>query len=615
MPFRRRPKPEIRFRLPPVRLGAQAWRALLTAGAAGGVALLHGFAPPPIAPSIIVLVQAALIAGYYSDIVQRQRTGREPIPGQRFDWIDGLIASVLAVGVLGTILWALALGGDALGRAAQSPWLVAEFAMVWLFITEMWRLNVAMSRRLRRPGILFPLSFLFLVIIGTLLIKMPLATPEDRHLSWLDALFTMTSASCITGLVVLDTGTHFTALGHSIIAIFIQLGAIGFILFGSMVALLLGQRMSVRGNVDMSAMLQDQPVDHLRRFTRFIIVSIVLFELIGAASMYFLWDHEETITPLRRMGLSLFHAVSAFCNAGFELTGDSLIPYRYSALSHLIIAPLIILGAVGYPVLSNIASTLQHRVRPWLPRSRPLPAGPMPSLAQRRLTLHTKVAITTTVVLYLLGAAAIAVGQAAIWIQHPADGGTGGAGGISRWLMDATFMSITARSAGFNTMPMDEIHPAGQFSLMCLMFIGGSPGGAAGGIKTTAFAILTWSVIATIRQRPEAEAFGRSISDRLVRQAGTVAICYSALVVISTLLLTLSEDAPFIIVLFEAVRASTTTGLSLGLTPDLTSFGKVVIVFSMYLGRIGPLALFAALALSNRVQRPYAYPHETISLG
>jgi trk system potassium uptake protein len=615
MPFRRRPKPEIRFRLPPVRLGAQAWRAILTAGAAGGVALLHGFAPPPIAPWIIVLMQAVLIAGYYTDVIQRQRTGREPIPEQRFDWIDSLMAGLLGVGIVGTLVWALALGGDALGRAAQSPWLIAELAIVWLFITEMWRLNIAMSRRLKRPGILFPLSFLFLVIIGTLLIKMPLATPEDRHLSWIDALFTMTSASCITGLVVLDTGTHFTPLGQTIIAIFIQLGAIGFILFGSMVALLLGQRMSLRGNMDMSAMLQDQPVDYLRRFTRFIIVSIVLFELIGAAAMYFLWDHEDSITPLRRIGLSLFHAISAFCNAGFELTGSSLTPYRYSALSHAIIAPLIILGAIGYPVLSNIASVLQHRVRGWLPYSRPLPAGPMPTLAQRRLSLHTKVAITTTIVLYLFGAAALALGQAAIWVQHPTGIAATETAGVVRGLLDAAFMSITARSAGFNTVPMDEIQPAGQFALMCLMFIGGSPGGAAGGIKTTAFAILIWSVVATIRQRPETEAFGRSISDRLVRQAGTVAICYSALVVISTLLLTLSESAPFIIVLFEAVSASTTTGLSLGLTPDLTPFGKVVIILSMYFGRIGPLALFAALALSSRALRPYAYPHENISLG
>lgn len=603
------------FRLPPVRLGAQLVRALLTAGAAGGVILMHGFDPPAggtLPAWAIVAAQLALIATYYADAVVRQRRGLQPIPGQRFDWIDGLMFSLLAVGLIGGVLFeTVGLSED----PAHSPWILAEAALVWLFIAEMWRLNIALTRRLRRPGVLFPLSFLFLIAIGTVLIKIPFATPPDRHLSWLDALFTMTSASCITGLTVLNISEDFTPLGQAIIIIFVQLGAIGFILFGSMVALLLGQRIGLRGNMDMSHMLQGQPVDRLRRFTRFILVSIVLIELTGALILYIMWPGGESESIPRRIGMSLFHSISAFCNAGFDLNGDSLVTYRYAAVSHLVIVPLIVLGGIGFPVLSNLASAARHRLRNtgvsrFLPAS--LPSGPMPALAEKRLTLHTKLVISTTIVLYLVGTVVIGIGQASMWIPRTGDLGSTG---LAAAVLDAGFLSVTARSAGLTTVPMEEIQPGGRFMLIILMFIGGSPGGAAGGIKTTALAILIWSVISTLRQRRETEIFGRSISDSLVRQAGTIAICYSGLIVGATLLLSLSESAPFGIILFEAVSAGTTTGLSLGLTPDLTPFGKFVIITSMYLGRIGPLALFAALALRRRAERPYAYPHEAVALG
>jgi trk system potassium uptake protein len=607
------------FRFPAVRLRAQSARVALTAAAAGGVVLLHGFAPPPLPQWAIVAIQLLLVAAYYLDVVLRQRSGREPIPGQRFDWIDGLILVALGAGLLGgAIMEALPAGAD----PARSPWIIAEAAIVWLFITEMWRLNVGLSRRLRRPGILFPSSFLLMILIGTLLIKIPIATPEDRHLTWLDALFTMTSAVCITGLVVRDTGTDFTPLGQTIIAMFFQLGAIGFILFGSMVALMLGQRISLRGNMDMSHMLQGQSIDRLKRFTRFILVTIIVVELIGALAMYPMWDYEEGMSAARRVGFSLFHSISAFCNAGFELTGSSAVPYRYAALSHLVIAPLIVIGGIGFPLLANLASVLQHRLRGarawWLRRVAAvpsIPAGPMPTLAEQRLTLHTKLVLSTTVVLYLLGFAVIAIAQAMLWIPQAPDAIAAAPRGAIGTLLDASFMSISARNAGFNSMPMEEVQPAGRFTLMLLMFLGGSPGSAAGGVKTTAVAILFWSVVSTLRQRRETEIFGRSISDSLVRMAGTIAICYAGLIIVVTVMLSLSEAAPFGVVLFEAVSAATTTGLSLGLTPHLTPFGKVVVIAAMYLGRIGPLALFAALALRRRDERPYAYPHESVALG
>lgn len=624
------------FRLPPVNLGAQCVRVLLTAGAALGVMLLHGFDPPAaglVPPWVILLGQLVLIIAYYADVVIRQGSGRQPIPEQRFDWIDTLILIALGTGVLGEAVGLVVTPATLAAPGPLPPWLIAELAMVWLFITEIWRLNIAISRRLRHPGILFPLSFLFLIAIGTLLIKMPLASTPGERLSWLDALFTMTSAVCVTGLVVKDTAHDFTPLGQTIIAIFIQLGAIGFILAGSMVALLLGQRITLRGTLDMSAMLQNQPVDRLKRFTRFILISIIMVELIGALAMYALWRDlpgEAPMTPTRRLGFSLFHTISAFCNAGFDITGQSMVPYRYSSLAHLVIAPLIIIGGIGFPVLFNLAAVVRCRIQTHLtnlnqsgflpqrlqiPR---LPLGPMPDLAERRLTLHTRLVLVTTIAVYIAGMGLIGLSQAALWgggyLPTPEAAALTPAG-IARTLADASFMSITARTAGFNTVPMEEIQPAGRFILMCLMFIGGSPGGSAGGIKTAVVAVLFASVISKLRDRNAVEVFRRSINDSIVRLAATVTVCYFALIVIAVLLLTLSEPVDLDIIIFEAISAATTTGLSLGLTPHLTPFGKVIIILVMIFGRIGPLALFAALVLRRRGDRPYAYPHESVALA
>jgi trk system potassium uptake protein TrkH len=342
------------------------------------------------------------------------------------------------------------------------------------------------------------------------------------------------------------------------------------------------------------------------------------------------------LTPLRRIGLSLFHSVSAFCNAGFDLTGASLVPYRNSSLTYFVVGPLIILGGLGFPVLNNIVEVARDRFRRvrWRAvwnrvtyRRDPLhPARLVTSNDQprRRLTLHTKLVLVTTLALFLWGLLTIGAAQIlsrrglvpeAAPTTQPQLVLESTQRGVVGAIADASFMSISARTAGFNSLPMDQLEPASRFSIITLMIVGGSPGGAAGGLKTTVLAVLLWSVLSTIRQRRETEVFGRAIADSLVRQAGTVAICYLMLIVVSTLLLSLSEKASFGVILFEAVSAATTTGLSLGLTFELTPFGKVVIIATMFLGRVGPLALFAALVFRHGPQRPYAYPHESVALG
>lgn len=604
-------------------------RVALTGLAAGGILLLHGFHQPPLPAPLLRLVrdalgpvgfvhtlhllQFALLAAYFASVAFRARVGRAPSAHERFDWVDWTLLVAVAGGAL------LALAGVSAG------WALFEAGALLAFLLELWRLNVTLVRFFARPGATLPLSFLFLIAVGTLLIKLPVCLPPGHTLAWLDALFTITSAVCVTGLVVHNTATHFTPVGQAIIGVFIQLGGLGIIIFGSMIALLLGRAFSVRENLNLSQMMQNLPIHEVRRAVRFFVIATLAIELVGAAALFPLWDDppDGPLSIERRAGLSLFHAVSAFCNAGFDITGNNLVPYRYALPTHAVIAPLIVIGGLGFPVLTNLLDVAIHRARQLGRHRRPDQLGP-PDLARRRLSLHTKLVLTTTAGLYLYGVAAIGVSQAMPYAYeamgqgqtaHVDRPGAMTLGDAGRLLADASFMSIAARTAGFNSMPMDEVRPGGTFTLMTLMFVGGSPGGTAGGVKTSVVAVLLLSVLATLRRRPETEAFGRAIADATVRRAGTLLFCYAALVVAGTLLLSFSEPFPFEKVAFEAVSAVTTTGLSLGVTADLTSFGKLVVIALMFLGRVGPLSLLGALALSGRPQRPYRYAHEEVALG
>jgi trk system potassium uptake protein TrkH len=610
-----------------VRLRAQLLRLLPILAAAVGVILQRGFDQPVLSLPWLHGSQAVLMGWYMADLVVRQRRGTQPIPGQH---LGPAWAFMLAATIAGFV-WNLISpgptpigdsGATAWGHGGQGWWLF-EIGVCALALGELWRLNFALSRRLRRPGVLLPLSFATLIAAGTCLLKLPVATPGDQPLSWLDALFTITSAVCVTGLAIRNTAHGFTPFGQIIIATFIQLGGLGIIIFGSMVAMLLGSRLSLWESKSLSEMLNDQPVHRVGAFVRFIVVVTLLCELVGAAASYPFWEGENggMLTVHQRIGMSLFHSVSAFCNAGFDITGSSLEPYRFSVLTHIIIAGLIVVGGLGFPVQYNLGRVFMHRLRQRLGLRRSPNLNPA-SLVSTRLNLHTKLVLATTLGLYLYGLVFIGVGQLVPYLHdyaHPTtsaraqDELTVAAAG--RIALDAHFMSITARTAGYNSMPMDQISPAGVFTLMSLMLVGGSPGGTAGGVKTTTLALVILSIVATVRQRPETEAFQRSIADALIRRAATLGAALLAMIGFGTLLLTLTEPFEFTHLLFEAISAATTTGLSLGITADLTPFGKGVVIALMFLGRVGPLALLGALAFAKNLEKPYKYPHEEVVLG
>lgn len=570
---------------------------MLSVAATASIAIEHGFYETPLSwqalrSALLLLMAAHIFASVRSALPARGRGRWAP---------EMALGAALAIGALLTVL------GEPLA------WRLAEAAVIVRLGADLWELNVVLSHRLPRPEALFPLSFIVLIAAGAMLLKLPKAVPHGQSIGWIDALFTSTSATCVTGLAVRSTASEFSIVGQMIICGLIQLGGFGIILFGSTLMMLMGRSLSLRQNQSLRQMLADQPVHRLLSYGRFVLLTTLVVELIGAAAMYSLWLPGD-VGSEGRLWLSVFHSVSAFCNAGFDITGESMVPYRYAPLAHGVVVPLIVLGGIGFPVLDNVLRVLRVRWRRWRSRGRaPLPPGFR--VADARLTLHSRLAIWTTACLYLGGFVVIFLAQALTSWGTPVPLETSPAERLLAVASDASFMAVTARTAGFNSMPMEELAPGSVFALMTLMVIGGSPGSTAGGMKTTTLAVLVLSIVATVRQRKEAEAFGRSISDATIRKAGTLGLCYVGLIAGTTLALALVEPFELEPVLFEAISASTTTGLSLGITGDLSPAGKMVLIAAMFLGRVGPLALLTVLIFGRGVDRPYTYAHEDVAMG
>ncbi|MEX0777573.1 MAG: potassium transporter TrkG [Phycisphaeraceae bacterium] len=617
---------------PRIRLRIILFRMLLLGIAAALIVMERGFAEHPFAAALAQILQLANLEvsivslnrlvqlgwflAYAGDFWSSAYRRRLPVAGQPPDYLDLGLTVAAVLGILGHVSGTLPWG-----------WGAFQGALIIQLMMELWRFNVALSRKLLRPGLMLPLSFITLIAVATPVLKVPLAIQPGRELSWLDALFTITSAACVTGLIVQDTATHFTAFGQAVIAFTIQMGGLGIVIFGTLVAQLIGDRMSISENLSLSSALNGQPLSRLHGLVRLIVASTLLIELVGAAAMMPLWHtHPVSGLPLtfeHRVGLSAFHSISAFCNAGFGLYTDSLVQYRYSSLTHLVIIPLIVLGGLGFPVLDNLWRMLIWRIKRLLWPKAMRQYRDDHHLADSRLSLHTKVVLATSAGLYIYGVVLLGAGQLVphsyAWLGLSQTANAQplpplGPQRVGQVLADASFQSVTARTAGFNSMPMEEISKGGRFVLMTLMMVGGSPGGTSGGMRTTTLAILLLSVMATLRAREQVEAFGRRIGDVVLRQAATLAGCYLTLVGVATFLLCLSEAEPFQVLFFEAISAATTTGLSIR-SVELTSFGKVVIIVTMYLGRIGPLALLGAIVFATVPPRPYQYPREDVLIG
>jgi trk system potassium uptake protein TrkH len=436
---------------------------------------------------------------------------------------------------------------------------------------------------MRSPARILVLGFAACMVVGSLLLTLPMATRDGQGLAFVDALFMATSAVCVTGLVVVDPGSVLTTFGQLVILLLIQVGGLGFMTIASLLAVLLGKRITIKERLILKEALNQNSLQGIVRLVQSIVVVAIAIEVAGALLLALAFATHMPISQALYYGL--FHAVSAFNNAGFDLFGNSLINYQRHPFVQFIVATLIITGGLGFIVLLSIA---QHRRQ------------------LRRVSLHTKLTVTTSLALLGVGTFsifAIEYGQPAL--QHlPA---------IEQFL-NSFFHSAAARSAGMNTVPLTQFSDATLLLIILLMFIGSSPGSTGGGIKTTTFAIVVLMVWHTLRGKSDISAFYRTVPPATIMRALVLVTLSVTLVLGVTIVLSISEQVPFLALLFESVSAFGTVGLSLGITAGLSEFGKLVIIATMFTGRVGILTLLFALA-SRIDSQPYRYPEDHVLIG
>ena len=435
-----------------------------------------------------------------------------------------------------------------------------------------------------------PVVFLSVILLGSLLLMTPFAS-TGRAVRFIDALFTMTSAVCVTGLIVLDTPKDFTIFGQLVILAGIQLGGLGYSTMATLLLLAVGRRIGLRQRMMMMEVLSTLSMEGLVRFVKIIVVITLLVEAVGASllAIRFASDME----PLRAIYLGIFHAVSAFNNAGFSLFSENLIPYRSDLLVNLTISLLIILGGIGFLVFRDILDNFHgERVR---------------------FSTHTKLAFLVTGLL-------IVVGTAGIWGFEIHNDRTLGALPPGEQIMVAYFHSVSARTAGFNTIDLSLMGKPALYLLILLMVVGGSPGSTAGGIKTTTFGIIVASIWGTLKGRADVMMFHRRIPQEIVAKSFILAALAWGLVTGFTMVLSYSESQEFLRILFEVTSAAGTVGLSTGnggvlsFSALFSEFGKCIIIVTMFIGRLGPLAL-GLFAVRTHKELRYRYAEARVVIG
>ncbi|WP_338118320.1 TrkH family potassium uptake protein [Streptomyces coryli] len=441
------------------------------------------------------------------------------------------------------------------------------------------------------PARLVAIAFGFVILLGTLLLSLPIAAEDRSATGLIPALFTSTSAVCVTGLAVVDTGTHWSTFGEGVILALIQVGGFGIMTLASLLALLVSGKLRLRMQLTAQAETKSLGLGDVRRVLLGVAGTTLIVELSVAAllALRFRFGYDHAVGQSAYSGF--FHAVSAFNNAGFGLHFDSLTGYSSDPWVMLPIAAAVIFGGLGFPVLLEV---LRHRHR-------------RRTTGRRKWSLHTRLTLLVTVLL-------LAAGSVLTCALEWTNGDTLGPMHTGEKLLNGFFHSVMTRTAGFNAIDVGALQPATLLVTCVLMFIGGGSAGTAGGIKVTTFAVLGVAILAEVRGEPAAQTMGRRIAPAVLRQALTVALLGVGLVIAATIVLLTLTDEPFEAVLFETVSAFGTVGLSTGITADIPAFGQVVLILLMFIGRLGPVTLVSALALRERTRR-YELPEERPVIG
>ena len=425
-------------------------------------------------------------------------------------------------------------------------------------------------------------GFAGVILLGALLLMLPVSSVQGVVTPFIDTLFTSTTAVCVTGLVVRDTGTYWTVFGQAIILLLIQIGGLGVVTIGASIAMLSGRKLGLMQRSTMQDAVAAPKISGIARLTVFIVITTLCIELLGALAMAPVFCRDFGLS--RGLWMSVFHSVSAFCNAGIDLMGirqpySSLTSYVGNPVINITVMTLIVVGGIGFLTWDDVRTN---------------------GLRLDRYRMQSKVILVTTGLLILVPAVGFFFLE---FSDMP----------LGQRILSSLFQSVTPRTAGFNTVDLTAMTEAGQMTLIVLMLIGGSPGSTAGGMKTTTFAVLIACAVAVFRRRESAQFFRRRVGQDVIATALTLAFLYVGLCVGSAMVISLVEGLPVLTCMYETASAVATVGLTLGITPQLGTISKLILIGLMYLGRVGGLTLiYAALAGQRTVGR---LPLDKITVG
>ncbi len=433
------------------------------------------------------------------------------------------------------------------------------------------------------PPRVLTLGFGGLILIGTILLNLPIASQTGESIGIVDALFTSASAVCVTGLVVVNTAGFWSLFGKIVILILIQIGGLGVMTMATAGALIIGKRITLKERLVIKEQLNQQSMSGLVKLTIYVLLSSFAIEAIGAILLSF------RFIPIYGLGkgiwFSIFHSISAFCNAGFDITGNSMVGFAGDISINLVISLLVILGGIGFSVFIDI--TKNKRLK--------------------KFNIHTKMVLTITAILLVIGMLSFLI------IEFNNPNTIGNMSGKDK-ILASLFQSVVPRTAGFNSVDMASILDTTGFFMIILMFIGGSPGSTAGGVKTTTIGTIILTTINIIKGNRDVVIYKKRINEDIINRALAIIVVSMILIIVVAAILTITEEFIFLDVLFETTSAFATVGLSRGITPDLSSIGKMIITLTMYAGRVGPLTMAFAFAQKNKAQK-YRYAEGNIIVG
>jgi len=424
-------------------------------------------------------------------------------------------------------------------------------------------------------------GYFIIILLGSILLMLPIATTDGQGLGAVDAVFTATSATCVTGLIVVNTKEAFTLFGSSVIMLMIQIGGLGIMSMSTLFAFIVGKKISLKERLIIQEDLNQYKISGMVRLVQYLLGFTFVIEGVGASILflrlsqdYHFWDS---------VYLSIFHSISAFNNAGFDLFGNSLESFTGDITINFVIMTLIILGGIGFGVMLEAYNRVKFK----------------------NTTLQTKIVLVMTAAMLIFGF----IVMFALEYNNTMEGLP-----FLDKILSAMFLSVTPRTAGFNTLPTGALRQSSLFLIIVLMFLGASPGSTGGGIKTTTFGVMLVTLKNMIVGKSDMEVYNRQIERKIVYEAFTITMLAAGLVVLVTTLILIIEDFQFIDVLFETVSAFGTVGLSTGITGSLSKASRILIIITMFAGRVGPLTL--ALAFGERMQKGvYHYPTEKVMVG